>query len=191
MFIRFNKVRPARFEETPAQSSPRPPPGSGANLPSLPVARDAMVDAMTLELGVCYYPEQCERGHWREDARRMADLGLDWVRLAEFSWASVERRRGCFTWDWLDEVIGILGEAGLKVMMCTPTAAPPKWLVDEHPDILPVGPDGRTRGFGARRHYCFSSRTYLAEACRIATEYARRYGQNPHVQAWQIDNEYG
>lgn len=144
----------------------------------------------TLELGVCYYPEQWDPSQWREDAERMAGMGLDWVRIAEFTWGLIEPARGQFHWDWLDQVIGILGEAGLRVMMSTPTAAPPKWLIDAHPKILPVGPDGRTRGYGSRRHYCFSSETYLAEAKRIATEYARRYGQNPHVHAWQIDNEY-
>ncbi|MES0825104.1 beta-galactosidase [Ruegeria sp. SCP11] len=143
-----------------------------------------------LELGVCYYPEQWDRSLWRDDAQRMAEMGLDWVRIAEFTWGLIEPKRGTFKWDWLDEVIDILGEAGLRVMMSTPTAAPPKWLIDEHPEILPVGADGKVRGFGSRRHYCFSSEVYLAEARRIATEYSRRYGQNPYVHAWQIDNEY-
>lgn len=143
-----------------------------------------------LELGVCYYPEQWNPSQWRDDAARMADMGLDWVRIAEFTWGLIEPVRGQFHWDWLDQVIEILGQVGLRVMMSTPTAAPPKWLIDEYPEILPVGPDGRVRGFGSRRHYCFSSEVYLAEAQRIATEYARRYGQNSYVHAWQIDNEY-
>ncbi|MBO9475226.1 beta-galactosidase [Shimia sp. R10_1] len=143
-----------------------------------------------LELGVCYYPEQWDPSLWREDAQRMVEMGIDWVRIAEFTWGLIEPKRGEFHWDWLDEVIDILGAAGLRVMMSTPTAAPPKWLIDAHPEILPVGPDGRVRGYGSRRHYCFSSTVYLEEAKRIATEYARRYGQNPYVKAWQIDNEY-
>ncbi len=142
------------------------------------------------ELGVCYYPEQWEPSRWREDADAMRGMGLDWVRIGEFTWAEVELCRGEFTWDWLDEAIAVLGEAGLKVLMCTPTAAPPKWLVDELPEILPVGADGKTRGFGARRHYCFSSEAYLREARRIAAAYGKRYGRNPHVRAWQIDNEF-
>ncbi len=143
-----------------------------------------------LELGVCYYPEQWDSSQWRDDAARMVEMGLDWVRIAEFTWGLIEPRRGQFEWGWLDEIIGILGEAGLRVMMSTPTASPPKWLIDEYPEILPVGPDGRVRGFGSRRHYCFSSDFYLEESKRIATEYAQRYGQNSHVHAWQIDNEY-
>ena len=142
------------------------------------------------ELGVCYYPEQWDPACWRQDAANMVALGLEWVRIGDFSWATVEPRRNQLQWGWLDDAIRTLGEAGLKVMLCTPTAAPPKWLVDERPEILPVGADGRVRGFGARRHYCFSSEAYLEEARRIATAFGERYGRNPHVRAWQIDNEF-
>jgi beta-galactosidase len=54
-----------------------------------------------------------------------------------------------------------------------------------------VDAQGRARGFGSRRHYCFSHRGYRTECARIVTELARRYGHNPHVAAWQTDNEYG
>ena len=79
----------------------------------------------------------------------------------------------------------------MRVILCTPTAAPPKWRVDLHPDILPVGEDGIVRKFGARRHYCFSSIRYREEAARITGEVAGRYGRNPYIHAWQTDNEYG
>ena len=144
-----------------------------------------------LELGVCYYPEQWPRNIWRDDAKRMVDLGLDWVRISEFSWSNVEPQRGQFHWEWLDEAVEILGSAGLKIMMCTPTAAPPKWLVDECPEILPVDSLGQTRKFGSRRHYCFSSEVFRSEAARITTLFAERYGKNKFVRAWQIDNEFG
>lgn len=144
-----------------------------------------------LALGVCYYPEQWPRALWQDDARRMAELGLEWVRIGEFAWSHIERSPGVFTWEWMDEAIDVLGRAGLKVILGTPTAAPPKWLVDLYPDILPVDDKGRVRKFGARRHYCFSSRRYLKEAARITEAMAERYGNHPHVQAFQIDNEYG
>ncbi|AVX03481.1 beta-galactosidase [Maritalea myrionectae] len=143
------------------------------------------------ELGVCYYPEQWPEHMWQRDAQRMVELGLSWVRVGEFAWSLLEEEEGVFDWAWLDRAVDILGTAGLKVVMCTPSAAPPKWLVDQHPDILPVAADGQVRKFGARRHYCFSSDIYREHAVRIAAEYAKRYGANPFVQAWQIDNEYG
>jgi beta-galactosidase len=143
------------------------------------------------ELGVCYYPEQWDESLWAQDAARMRALGLTWVRIAEFAWARIEPAPGRFDWGWLDRAVEVLGRAGLKVILCTPTAAPPKWLVDRHPDILPVAADGTVRKFGARRHYCFSSPRYREEAARITRAVAERYGRNPHVQAWQTDNEYG
>ncbi|MBT8409970.1 MAG: beta-galactosidase, partial [Alphaproteobacteria bacterium] len=79
----------------------------------------------------------------------------------------------------------------LKVILGTPTATPPRWVVDKHPGMLAIDAEGRPRGFGSRRHYCFSHHGYLTECRRIVTALAYRYGRNPHVQAWQTDNEYG
>ncbi len=144
-----------------------------------------------LELGTCYYPEQWPEGIWTDDACQMVRLGLKWVRIAEFSWVLVEPEEGKFNWGWLDRAVNVLGQAGLEVVMCTPTAAPPRWLIDKHPEILPVNEDGVIRKFGARRHYCFSSPVYLEYVTGIAEAFAQRYGQNPYIKAWQIDNEYG
>ena len=141
-------------------------------------------------LGVCYYPEHWPEAKWAEDADRMADLGLRFVRIGEFAWSRLEPGPGRYDFAWLDRAIAVLGNAGLGVVLGTPTATPPKWLVDRHPDILPVDPlTGRVRGFGSRRHTDFSSVTWLREALRITTALAERYGGNEHVVGWQTDNE--
>ncbi len=141
-------------------------------------------------LGVCYYPEHWPEALWADDARRMRGLGLLYVRIGEFAWSRIEPAPGQFDFGWLDRAIAVLGGAGLKVVMCTPTATPPKWLIDRHPEILPVDPEtGRVRGFGSRRHSDFSSDVWVAEAMRITEVLARRYGDNPHVAGWQTDNE--
>jgi beta-galactosidase len=103
----------------------------------------------------------------------------------------VEPAPGRFEWGWLDRAVQVLAEAGLQIVMCTPTATPPKWLVDRDPDMLAVGADGRARRFGSRRHYDFSSDRYLAQAERITRAFGERYGRHPAVVAWQTDNEYG
>ena len=144
-----------------------------------------------MKLGVCYYPEQWDRARWRADAKRMADMGLEWVRIAEFAWALMEPREGEFDWAWLDEAVDTLAEAGLKVVLGTPTAAPPRWLTERYPEVLAVDAQGRTRGAGSRRHVCFSSAKYFSAAQAIVEAMARRYGQHPAVVAWQTDNEYG
>jgi beta-galactosidase len=142
-------------------------------------------------LGVCYYPEHWPESTWAEDAARMKDVGLHWVRIGEFAWSLLEPDPGRYDWGWMDRAIDGLGAAGLKVVLGTPTATPPKWLVDRMPDMLPVGPDGRVRGFGSRRHYDFAHEGYRTESARIAAALAERYGRHEAVGAWQIDNEYG
>ncbi len=141
-------------------------------------------------LGVCYYPEHWPEAIWAEDAQRMRALGLSTVRIGEFAWSRLEPVPGNYDFAWFDRAIDILGEAGLRVVIGTPTATPPKWLVDRDPAMLPVDPrTGRVRGFGSRRHYDFSSEAYRLEAVRITTALARRYGTNRHVAGWQTDNE--
>ena len=147
---------------------------------------------MTIQrsLGVCYYPEHWDEAIWMKDAADMAALGLTWVRIGEFAWGRMEDAAGNLDFDWLDRSIEILGNAGLKVVLGTPTATPPRWMLDRHPDMLAVDEQGRERKFGSRRHYCFSHEGYAQECDRIVEEMARRYGNNPHVAAWQTDNEY-
>ena len=146
---------------------------------------------MKRTLGVCYYPEHWPEAQWAEDAKRMADLGLTWVRIGEFAWKRMEPVEGSYDWGWLDRAIDTLGAAGLQVVLGTPTATPPRWIVEKHPDMLAMDMEGRPRTFGSRRHYCFSHAGYLAECQRIVRAMAERYGDNPHVAAWQTDNEYG
>ncbi len=150
-----------------------------------------MRQAGAMRLGVCYYPEHWPQDIWAEDARRMAEAGISRVRIGEFAWSRMEPQPGNFDWQWLDQAIDVLAAAGLGIILGTPTATPPKWLVDRMPDMLAVGRGGQVRNFGSRRHYCFSHEGYRQEAARITRTMAERYGQNPAVVAWQTDNEYG
>lgn len=141
-------------------------------------------------LGVCYYPEHWPEAQWADDVRMMRELGLDYVRIGEFAWSRIEPSRDNFQFGWLDKAIDTLAAAGLKIVFGTPTATPPKWLIDEHPEILPVDPEaGRVRGFGSRRHYDFSSEIYQKEALRISEVLVKRYGTHAAIEGWQTDNE--
>jgi len=144
-----------------------------------------------MRLGVCYYPEHWPEDWWADDARRMADIGLTRVRIGEFAWSRIEPSLGRYDWAWLDRAVEVLHAAGLGIIMGTPTATPPKWLVDRMPDMIAYDADGRPRGFGSRRHYCFSHQGYRDEAARIVATMADRYGDHPALMAWQTDNEYG
>ncbi|MEN8892543.1 MAG: beta-galactosidase, partial [Planktotalea arctica] len=146
---------------------------------------------MKRALGVCYYPEHWPEDRWTIDAAQMVEAGLTWVRIGEFAWSSLEPTPGDLHLDWLDRAIDVLGAAGLQVIIGTPTATPPRWMLDKHPDMLAHDEQGRPRGFGSRRHYCFSHVGYLDECRRITRILAERFGANPYVTAWQTDNEYG
>jgi beta-galactosidase len=145
-----------------------------------------------VKLGCCYYPEHWPEDWWAEDARRMRAMGLSLVRIGEFAWSLIEPEGGArFDWGWLDRAIDTLAAAGLRIILGTPTATPPKWLVDRMPDMVAIDEQGRPRGFGSRRHYCFSHEGYREECRRIVTALAERYGRHPAVAMWQTDNEYG
>ena len=144
-----------------------------------------------MRIGVDYYPEHWPRDRWETDARMMREAGISVVRLVEFSWSELEPSGGQYTFEWLDSAIAVLEQHGISVVMSTPTATPPKWLVDRNPDILPIDRHGNTRNFGSRRHYCPNNPSYIAETAKIVEVLARRYGSHPAVESWQIDNEFG
>jgi len=142
-------------------------------------------------LGVCYFPEHWPEAKWPEDFARMKALGLSVVRMGEFAWSKYEPERNAFSFTWMDTALELAEANGLKVVLCTPTATPPKWLTDQHPEILPIHPKtGRPRSHGGRRQYDFSSPVYRAESRRITEVLAKRYGRHDTVIGWQTDNEY-
>ena len=144
-----------------------------------------------MQLGVCYYPEHWPEQRWATDARLMQAAGLSLVRIGEFAWQPMEPAEGRFEWAWLDRAIDTLTAEGLKVILGTPTAAPPAWLCKAYPDILPLDSQGRRRQFGSRHHYCYSSPTFHRHTARVVAALADRYGRHPAVVGWQIDNELG
>lgn len=144
-----------------------------------------------LTLGVCDYPEHVPAEDWLKHSEQQKQIGLAIVRLAEFSWTKLEPVEGKFDWQWLDEAISIYADQGLKIVLCTPTATPPAWLIQKYPEILPVDEQGRIKKFGSRRHYDHASPIYRKECVRIVTAMAQRYGQHPAVIGWQTDNELG
>ena len=58
--------------------------------------------------GVCYYPEQWPESYWEEDARRMAECGVNTVRIGEFGWAVMEPREGHYDFSLFDRAIETL-----------------------------------------------------------------------------------
>lgn len=143
-----------------------------------------------LQLGAAYYPEHWSEEHWQEDIRRMKQAGLTVVRMGEFAWSTLEPREGEFCFDWLERAIEMLAENGINTVLGTPTAGPPAWLTQRHPDMLAMDEFGRRAQHGNRCHYCVTSPEFHAATVRLVKAMAERFGQNPHVIGWQIDNEF-
>ena len=141
--------------------------------------------------GADYYPEHWPEERWPEDARLMKEAGINVVRLAEFSWSLMEPVEGTFDFDWLDRAIAVLAEHNIDVILGTPTAAPPPWIMSKQADLFIVDADGRRRTYGLRREYCPNNPLYHHYTKRIVTQMGAHYAANPAVIGWQIDNEFG
>ncbi|MBN2047301.1 MAG: beta-galactosidase [Anaerolineaceae bacterium] len=146
---------------------------------------------MTYRFGADYYPEYWGEERWAIDARMMADAGFNVVRICEFAWTRLEPQAGVFTFDWLDRVIAVLAQHGIDVVLGTPTASPPPWLMNSDSTMFAVLADGRRLTYGGRCEYCPNHEGYHAATERIVRAMAARYGHHPNVIGWQIDNEFG
>jgi beta-galactosidase len=141
--------------------------------------------------GVDYYPEHWPEERWPIDARLMTEAGFNVVRLAEFAWSKMEPSEGHFDFDWLDRAISILQSHGIRVVLGTPTASPPPWLMSKSPELFRVREDGLRVTFGNRREYCPNHSLYHQYTQYIVTKMAEHYANHPAIIGWQIDNEFG
>ena len=154
-----------------------------------PASQVAGHDAILL--GTAWYPEQWPEGRWEEDLRLMEAANIKVVRITEFAWSRMEPSEGHYDFEWLDRAIALAAKHHIVTVLGTPTATPPAWLTLKHPEILRVEPDGQRVVHGNRAHGSAASAIYREYCRKIAEQMATRYGKNPNVVGWQIDNEYG
>lgn len=140
--------------------------------------------------GADYYPEHWPEERWHIDAGLMKEAGFNLIRVAEFAWAKLEPSEGVFDFEWLDRALDVFFREEIQVMMGTPTATPPKWLMDKYPGIYQEDESGEVLGFGSRRHYCYNSGIYREYTRKITEKVVTHYRDHPAVVAWQIDNEF-
>ncbi len=141
-------------------------------------------------LGAAWYPEQWPESRWDADLTLMQQSGIHMVRVAEFAWSRMEPEEGKYDLDWLDRAITAAAKYNIYTVIGTPTAAPPAWLTQKYPETLRMNEDGRRDQHGNREQYNFANPKYRELARKIAEQLAKRFGHNPHVLGWQIDNEY-
>jgi beta-galactosidase len=160
------------------------PPAAAAPPTQIP-GRDAIL------MGTDWYPEQWPEARWETDLQMMQDNHIQVARIAEFAWSHMEPSEGHFEFAWLDRTIRLAEKHHVAIVLGTPTAAPPAWLTQKYPETLRIEPNGQTTVHGNRAHGSVTSVKYREFCKQIAQEMANRYGHDPNVIGWQIDNEYG
>jgi beta-galactosidase len=143
-----------------------------------------------LHLGAAYYPEHWQESTWVEDIRLMREAGFTVVRMGEFAWSTFEPVEGEFHFAWMDRAIDLFAEAGIDVVLGTPSAAPPAWLTQKYPETLADDENGLPAQHGNRCHYCVNSPEYHLLVQKIVSQMGEHFGPNSHVIGWQIDNEF-
>ncbi len=142
-----------------------------------------------MRIGVYYYPTSWPESQWARDIENIKNLNLEFVHMGEFDWAFMEPEDGKFDFSWLDKCVELCAKNGLKVVLCTPSPAPPVWLAKAHPEVLMVDAAGRRMEHGTRQQATWSSDVYRAYVGRITEQLAKHYAGNPAVWGWQLDNE--
>jgi beta-galactosidase len=141
-------------------------------------------------LGTSWYPEQWPESRWEADLALMQQAGIHLVRLGEFAWSRMEPGEGQYDLDWLDHAVTAAAQHGIYSVLGTPTAGPPAWLTQKYPETLRVNENHIPAEHGNRQHFNFANAKYREFARKIAEQMAKRFGHNPWVLGWQIDNEY-
>ncbi|MFT8516086.1 MAG: beta-galactosidase [Acetobacter persici] len=162
---------------------------AGASSLALAAQPPSQPAAQNLLLGAAWYPEQWPEEVWEHDLALMEAAHIHLVRIGEFAWSRMEPREGDWQWGWLDHAIALAARHHMKVLLGTPSAAPPAWLTQAYPDTLRVSNAGVRDEHGNRQQFSFISARYRALTHDLAERMAIRYGHNPTVVGWQIDNE--
>ncbi|MFI5070964.1 MAG: beta-galactosidase [Terriglobales bacterium] len=142
-------------------------------------------------MGTAWYPEQWPESRWEKDLELMEAANIKVVRVGEFAWSRMEPSEGHYDFDWLERAISLAAKHHIVSVVGTPTAAPPAWLTQKYPDTLRVEENGQRAKHGNRAHGSVTSPRYRIFCRKIADQMAIRFGRNPNVVGWQIDNEYG
>lgn len=141
-----------------------------------------------MEFSVAYNAEYYDPSLWDHDLALIRDAGIKRIRFAEFAWAMMEPEEGKFDFSVIEAIVAKAASYGIDSILCTPTPCPPIWLSEGYP-IYPESIEGHVSLQGSRQQRCYSSPDYLRFSYRIVEEMAKHFGDNPHVVAWQIDNE--
>ena len=103
-----------------------------------------------LLFGAAYYDEYMPYDRLDQDVALMKKAGINTVRIAESTWSTCEPQEGVFDFSHVERVMDAMEEAGIHVIIGTPTYAVPAWMVKSHPDVLVTTVKGRAL-YGSRQ----------------------------------------
>lgn len=138
--------------------------------------------------GVAYYDEYMPYDRLNKDIQMMKAAGINVVRIAESTWSTVEPQNGIFDFTHIDRVLKAMYEAGIKIIVGTPTYAIPTWMVKEHPDVLAITPQGQNK-YGPRQNMDITNPKYLFYAERVIRKIMEHVKDHPAIIGYQADNE--
>ena len=137
-----------------------------------------------------YNPNQWPRDIWAQDMQLFKQAGINSATVNVFSWAKLQPNEETYCFDELDAIVDMLSQENYDIVMATSTGAMPAWLVKNYPQVARVDFDGRRHKFGQRHNHCPNSPDYQRFAARLVEQLAKRYGGNPHITCWHINNEF-
>lgn len=138
--------------------------------------------------GTAYYYEYLPYDRLDEDIAMMKKAHLNIVRIGESTWSTYEKQDGVFDFSPLDKVLDKMHEAGINVIVGTPTYAIPTWLAKKYPDIM-VQINGKRMQYGARQIFDITNPAYLRYAERIIRKMLEHVHNHPAIIGYQVDNE--
>lgn len=138
--------------------------------------------------GAAYYDEYMPYDRLDKDVEMMKKAGINTVRIAESTWSTCEPQPGVFDFSHVERVMDAMEEAGINVIIGTPTYAVPTWMVKAHPDVLAETVKGRGI-YGARQIMDITHPVYLFYAERVIRELMKRTAHRKCVIGFQLDNE--
>jgi len=141
-----------------------------------------------LHYGVAYYDEYMPYNRLEEDISLMKEAGITVVRIAESTWSTHEPQEGVFDFSSVDRVLDAMYDAGIDVIIGTPTYAIPTWMAKRYPDVLATTINGQGK-YGARQIMDITNPTYLFYAERIIRKLMNHVKDHPAIIGYQIDNE--
>ncbi len=153
-------------------------------------AQQSYIGEKKLYYGAAYYPESWDESFIDKDIEHMKELNMNVMRMGEFSWTLMEPKPGVYEWEWLHHIIEKLHENGVSVILGTPTATPPGWFWEKHPEVYNIDDDGTVYTHGARRYCSYTSQIFREYTQRICEAMAKEFGNKPGVIGWQTDNEF-